>query len=207
MKYTIPLVSLGLGILLLIFFAPNAQSTVNAEDMKVNMVSVTRADIEGSDDETPVVLVSAKNVATLDDLHAYALTALKADQKLNSMVFYDGEVSVTYPAHGRALGLVPVDIQVEATVDSQGNISIKYPWYRFSISAETGNLETNLKSEIQDATLGIGSEDAGAPSHMAALASRVYSVLRKNFESVESSNGSDSSVSPSPVQNATLQVE
>ncbi len=143
----------------------------------IEHMSVMRPDVDNTDSNVPTRLVSPDNVANSDDLHAYAVTALKSDANLKGMVFDHNMVTVSYPAHGHFLGLIPVTFVVDATADADGNVTLSYPWYKFLVTTDLAKIQTALHDE------GALSGNASTTAlFQADLAARLYSILKMNFE-------------------------
>lgn len=126
----------------------------------------------------------ADDVATQDDLKAYSLEALRADENLSSMSFGNDSIVVGYKDHGRFVDLIPVVMSVNVIVDGSGNVSFDYPWYSFLVVKDRADLETRIRNEIS----GVASSTAGWTNYdRAVLAERILAALKAHFDATTSS--------------------
>lgn len=135
--------------------------------------------------------MTSDRVSTADDLKAFASSSLQNDENLEGMTFSDSSVDVAYKARGRFLAIIPVSLKAVAHVSANGDVSVRYPWYHFLV---TGENDSKLKTAIEGQIQAMVNSDSNAGTRLtsrqaAAIAARVHSVLRNNYNNQISASG------------------
>ncbi len=151
----------------------NEGSSVSTEEMVV-----TREDL--SLEQSSNVEVSLDGVATEEDLRIYALSAVRADENVNSISFGGDEITVSYKTGGHFIGIIPMDMSVDVRVNQEGEVSLDYPWYGFLVVKDDADLEASLQAEV-DAAMGERVAGGWTNYDRADLAASIAAALKAHY--------------------------